>query len=101
MTTLQPGTRLRSQTCATEVIVIRPGTGTVELTCGGAPRVALGTDAATTPPAPGLDTGSAIGKRYHADAGLEVLVTRGGAGTLADGAAPLLVKTAKPLPASD
>lgn len=106
MSALQPGTRLRSQTCATEVVVVRPGTGTVVLTCGGAPMIPLGAIAATSgpgAPAAGLDTGSAVGKRYYADADptVEVLVTKGGAGTLADGAVPLLVRSAKPLPASD
>jgi hypothetical protein len=32
---LKPGTRLRSQVCSTEVIVVRPPTAEIQLTCGG------------------------------------------------------------------
>jgi hypothetical protein len=100
---LKPGGRYRSQVCATEVIVVRPVPGDVDLTCGGAAMV----DLAETPPeggepAPGLDTGNVTGKRYTDEEGnLEILVTKNGAGTLAIGTAPLQTKEAKPLPASD
>lgn len=102
--TLAAGARLRSQICTTEVIVVRPGTGTVALTCGGVPMVAL--DAAPGMPAePDADllSGTAVGKRYSAvaDPALEVLVTKAGRGTLGDGAEPMVLKTAKSLPASD
>ncbi|OYD61474.1 hypothetical protein [Rhodococcus sp. OK302] len=104
LTTLASGARLRSQACTTEVIVIRPGTGVVQVTCGGQPMV----DVDATIPAglvvdPNLNSGNVIGKRYTADADptMEVLVTKAGAGTLADGSNPLIVKTAKNLPASD
>ena len=43
-----------------------------------------------------------MGKRYTEDTGaLEVLVTKPGAGTLAIGTTPLVLKDSKPLPASD
>lgn len=43
-----------------------------------------------------------LGKRYkQADGELEVLVTKAGAGVLAAGGAPLVLKDSKPLPASD
>ena len=100
---LKPGTRLRSQVCTTEVIVVRPPASAVELTCGGHPMVAL-----DVPPESGLiliDVGggpSELGKRYTGtDESLEVLVTKAGAGTLADGGVPLVLKAAKPLPSSD
>ena len=35
MVELRPGARFQSTVCATEVIVVK-GTGTAELTCGGA-----------------------------------------------------------------
>lgn len=101
---LRPGIRLRSQTCTTEIVVIRPGQGTVQLTCGGEPMIDLASQAAGShPAAAGLDTGSALGKRYTAasDDTFEVLVTKAGAGTLADGVTPLIFKEAKPLPSSD
>jgi hypothetical protein len=42
-----------------------------------------------------------MGKRYVDDAGAEVLVTKAGTGTLSIGTVPLVIKEAKPLPASD
>lgn len=101
---LTPGLRLRSQVCTTEVIVVRPPATMVELTCGGAPLVPLTQDGMTTgTPAHGLDAGTQLGKRYTSDTdgALEVLVTKPGAGTLADGLVPLTMKQAKPLPSSD
>lgn len=102
-TALRPGVRLRSQTCATEVIVVRPGAGTVALTCGGEPMIDHAASPAGLEPAATLAGGTQVGKRYTAEADptVEVLVTKAGAGTLADGAVPLVVKTARPLPASD
>lgn len=101
---LKPGARLRSQVCSTEVIVVRLPASALDLRCGGVPMVALGTDVADgQQPAPGLDAGSQLGKRYTAadDEGLEILVTKAGAGTLSAGDAPLVLKQAKPLPSSD
>jgi hypothetical protein len=101
---LKPGLRLRSQVCTTEVIVVRPPAQDLELACGGKPMVELGTEVdAAASPAPGLDTGTLMGKRYTTedDSTLEVLVTKAGAGTLAAGDAPLVQKDAKPLPSSD
>lgn len=102
-TALRTGARLRSQVCTTEVIVVRPGAGTVSLTCGGQPMVDLADTATAGSPAAGLDGGALLGKRYTAPADdtLELLVTKAGAGTLGDGQTPLVLKEAKPLPASD
>ncbi len=100
---LKPGQRMRSQVCDTEVIVIRPS-DSIELTCGGREMVELaGAGAPAGEIAPGLDAGNQLGKRYTAvaDEGFEVLVTKAGRGTLADGGTPLTVKQAKPLPSSD
>jgi len=99
---LTPGSRLRSQTCTTEVVIVRGAEVAGELVCGGAPLVAI--DALVAEggvPAAGLDAGTQIGKRYTDGGGLEVLVTKAGAGTLAIGAEPLTVKDARPLPSSD
>jgi hypothetical protein len=98
---LKPGLRLYSQVCTTQVLVIRPGARTVELSCGGAPMVTTATSTGT--PAAGLAGGNQIGKRYSAvaDDTFEVLVVKPGAGTLCDGGEPLSAKQAKPLPASD
>ena len=98
---LKPGTKLMSAVCETQVIVVRaPGTE-VELGCGGAPLI--GTDG--TPSGeidPALSDGTLIGKRYaEEELGLELLCTKGGAGTLTCNGVVLDVKGAKPLPASD
>lgn len=102
---LKSGQRLRSQVCTTEVIVVRVPADDLELTCGGAPMVELGTEVAEGgTPAPGLDDGTLLGKRYttdDADGTLELLVTKGGAGTLAGNGVPLVTKESKPLPSSD
>jgi hypothetical protein len=100
---LKVGARLRSQVCETEVIVVRLGGDPVELTCGGHPMLGLAADPATgLTPADGLDGGSLLGKRYTAaDTDIELLVTKAGKGTLANGNEPLVLKEAKPLPSSD
>jgi hypothetical protein len=96
------GTRLQSQVCDTQVIIVRATDALADLRIGGAPAVALGEepDSALT-----LDTtlagGTQMGKRYVAADGAEVLVTKAGTGTLTIGATPLELKEAKPLPASD
>jgi hypothetical protein len=99
----KPGTRYRSQVGDTEIVVVRAPSDEVELTIGGQP--VLGLDEAKPEggaPAPGLDEATPVGKRYTDEAGtIEVLVTKAGAGTLALSGAPLSLKTAKPLPASD
>jgi hypothetical protein len=99
--TVKSGERFRSQVCSTEVIVIRAAE--VSLTCGGHPLIALeqSPDLALDI-APWLASGSTIGKRYtDVNQVLEILVTRSGQGTLADGTTPLVLKSSKPLPASD
>lgn len=103
MSELKVGARLRSQVCDTEVIIVRLGDPSVELTCGGHPMLGLGEEAgATVAPKDGLDGGSLLGKRYTApDTDIEVLVTKAGTGTLGLGTEPLVVKDAKPLPSSD
>ncbi len=101
---LKPGLRLRSQACSTEVIVVRVPSSQVSLCCGGAPMVPFGAEMpARRQPAPGLGGGTLLGKRYTSpsDDSLEVLVTKAGAGQLTDGGTPLVVREAKPLPASD
>lgn len=98
---LTPGMRLRSQVCATEAIVVKAAQ--VSITCGGHPMIPH----ADTPPDdlspdPDLSGGNQLGKRYtDATGALEIMITKQGGGTLADGATPLVIKDAKPLPSSD
>jgi len=99
---LRTGARLRSQVCATEVIVLRAPAEDVELTCGGHPMVDR-SDPATVPGGPITDApGTRLGKRYTREAAdVELLVTAAGDGALCIGQEPLRVKEATPLPSSD
>lgn len=99
---IKNGTRLQSQVCDTQVIVVRSSDALDDLRAGGAPMVPVGgeVDAALTLD-PALSDGALMGKRYVDDGGAELLVTKAGAGTLSIGTTPLNIKEAKPLPASD
>jgi hypothetical protein len=99
---LKPGTRLRSQACSTEVIVVRPPAQTVAVCCGGAPMVPAGDPGEEHPLDAGHQAGTLLGKRYaDHDSGIELLCTKAGEGSLSLGGAPLPMKDAKPLPSSD
>lgn len=99
---IKNGTRLQSQVCDTQVIVVRSADSLEDLRVGGAPVVPLGSDVdAGLTIDPDLSDGTLMGKRYVDDTGAEVLVTKAGAGTLSIGVTPLTIKEAKPLPASD
>ena len=96
---MKPGTRLKSAADDTEVMVIRTGGGTIE--CGGAPMGdAKPADAAALDP--NFSTGTLMGKRYvDADGQYELLCVKPGKGSLSVDGVALVVKDAKPLPASD
>lgn len=99
---IKTGMRLQSQVCQTQVIVVKVGAALEDLRCGGQPMVPLGGEHAIVgQPDPSLAQGAVMGKRYVDGGGAEVLVTKGGDGTLSVGATPLELKEAKPLPASD
>jgi hypothetical protein len=99
---IKTGTRLKSQVCDTQVIVIKASDGLKDLRAGGAPMVELGADGDSSAALdPNFAGGAVMGKRYVDDAGAEVLVTKAGAGTLSVGDVPMSLKEAKPLPASD
>jgi hypothetical protein len=101
---LRSGLRLASQVCATEIIVVRPGSETLSLWCGGVPMRERGSaHSSDAAPEANKMRGSLLGKRYThpEDSSLEVLVTAGGEGTLSAGGHDLVVKETKPLPASD
>lgn len=100
---IRTGERLRSAVCTTEVIVVKAPSEDVEVCCGGAPMAALDAGpAAVRAPDPELAEGSLLGKRYaEDDLGLELLVTKGGEGTLSVGERPLTIRGAKKLPSSD
>lgn len=99
---LKPGTRLRSAVCTTEVIVVKSPSAPVEIECGGAPMLPATEQPAGGVVDPARAEGTLIGKRYvHEAAGLEVLCTKAGDGSLSAGGDLLPQKDAKPLPSSD
>jgi hypothetical protein len=100
---LKAGSRLKSAVDETEVVVVRPPSSPVDLRCGGHPMHAAGEDGPVGLELdPGFAEGTLLGKRYaDADAGIELLCTKAGKGTLSIGDQPLPLKDAKPLPSSD
>ena len=98
---LRPGDQLASSVCAARVVVIRvPDGGHPVIECGGRPMIAGAPGAKPSPAGP--DAATLIGKRYvDATGSLEVLCTSSGTGALTCDGAPMALKEAKPLPASD
>lgn len=101
--TLKPGTRLFCAACPTEMIVVKAPADPVDVRIGGHPALTDAADrdasAAVSTPA---DAKPAMGKRYvDDDDTLELLCTKAGDGAPAIGDALLVLKDAKPLPASD
>jgi len=95
---MKPGTRLKSAACSTEVVIIKGGDGAIE--CGGSPMA----EDASGDGAPTADfaAGSIVGKRYvNALGTVELLCVKPGPGSLALDGVALVLKEAKPLPASD
>ena len=100
---LKPGSRWKSVVCDTEVVVVRPPKTQISLECGGQLMVA---HAAAKPEglelSPDHASGSQMGKRFADEgSGIEVLCSKGGAGSLAIDGQALGAKDAKKLPASD
>jgi hypothetical protein len=99
---IKNGTRLQSQVCDTQVIVVRTADSLDDLRAGGARMVPIDSQKASDVALdPAFSDGNAMGKRYVDETGAEVLVTKSGAGTLSIGTTALTLKEAKPLPASD
>lgn len=103
MMQLTVGARLRSVVCDTEVIVVRAPEEDLDLRCGGHPMAPMeGASPNGASIEPSFASGTTIGKRYGGDdLGVELLVTKGGAGSLSIGADALPVKDPKRLPTSD
>jgi hypothetical protein len=96
---VKPGTKLKSAVCDAEVMIIRCGKGIIE--CGGSAM------AETKPEALGEISadhanGLLMGKRYLDAAGtFELLCVKPGKGSLSVDGTAMIIKEAKPLPASD
>lgn len=100
---LTAGLRLRSAVCPTEVVVVKPPSGEVDLRCGGVAivRIDVGVQDSAVPQE-GFSQGTQLGKRYvHSESGLEVLCTKAGEGSLSVNKVVLSTQQAKTLPASD
>jgi uncharacterized protein YfaP (DUF2135 family) len=97
------GQTLASAVDATTVVVVRRPDVDLDVTCGGLPMVdAKDPAAGGGTPDPAQSAGSQLGKRYVDIAGaVELLCTKAGTGTLAVNGAPLTIKAAQALPASD
>jgi hypothetical protein len=103
---LRPGEQLASTACSTRVVVIRaPAQQRPLIACGGSPMVSgadVSAAAAQQTPSAGTGAATLIGKRYvDATETVELLCTSSGAGVLSCDGAPMTIKAAKPLPASD
>jgi hypothetical protein len=97
------GTRLKSAVCTTEVIVVKSPKGSGVVLCGGSPMLDVREEPAIGgAPVPDAMDGTQLGKRYvDEQAGLEVLCTKQGDGSLALDDRPLEIQGAKALPPSD
>lgn len=102
MMELKPGSRWRSAVCTAEMVVVRPPNAPGVLQCGGVAVQPLGDASAGGDIHPDHAVGVLIGKRYTDPvSGIEVLGAKAGKGSLAFDGRPLVLKEAKPLPASD
>ena len=100
---LKPGVRLLCSGSTSEFIVVRAD-GEYELSLGGnLPLLSRGDPQNEPSPLPGWSEGALLGKRYISDDhnSLELLCTKAGSGVPGLNGAPLTIKDAKPLPASD
>ncbi len=96
------GASLSSTVDQTTVVVVRWPDADLDLACGGAAMVEGKSAEATGTPDPALSDGTLLGKRYaDEDAGVELLCTKAGTGTLTLNGIALPIRAAKPLPASD
>jgi hypothetical protein len=99
---IKPGSRWKSRVCSAEAVLVRPPSSDGVPQCGGVDMVPSGADAAPAEIVAGHDGGCAVGKRYRSDAaGIELLCTKAGVGSLGFGGEALVPVEAKKLPSSD
>jgi len=98
---LKVGARLHGAACSTEVVVVKAAGAPVDLRCGGEPLSESPVDA-KVPLAEQDGEPTLLGKRYvDEETGIELLAVKAGDGALSVDGRLLVVKGAKPLPASD
>ena len=96
---MKVGTKLRSVVGTTEVVVTRAPSAEVTLSCAGS---SLAEDGAGAESSSGADSDILLGKRYVDEtSGIELLCSKPGPGPLQVDGRELVIKGAKPLPASD
>jgi hypothetical protein len=100
---LKPGSRWKSVVCDTEVVVVRAVKEPAELQCGGHPMAPHNAEKpAGLAISAEFSAGTQPGKRFADEVtGLEILATKGGAGSLSIDGRAIGAKEAKKLPASD
>jgi hypothetical protein len=100
---IKPGSRWKSAVCDAQMVVVRPPKVPGDLQCGGMVVIDLNDSATASGDVhPDHGGGVLIGKRYtDVESGIEVLGAKAGKGSLAFDGRPLMLKDAKPLPASD
>ena len=99
---IKAGSRLACPDCTVELVVVRPPSTGVVLTCGGVAVVEAGGDRPGSGHADAAGEGTLVGKRYaDEESGIEVLCAKPGPGTLAVDGREVPIKGAKPLPSSD
>ena len=97
---LKAGTRLQSQVCSTEVMVIKCG-DVAAVECGGHAMSDTGQDVSGSIEA-GFADGTQVGKRYvNESQSLELLCVKAEDGSLSVDGTKLSVKESKQLPSSD
>jgi hypothetical protein len=99
---IKNGTRLQSQVCDTQVIVVKAAESLDDLRCGGQPMLPLDAERpADAAPDPAFADGAVMGKRYVDEGGGLVLDPWAGGVSHSVATTALALKEAKPLPASD
>ncbi len=101
---LKPGSRWKSVTCDTEVVVVRPPKNATDQVpeCGGYPMVPQGEAFTAEKPKGKEEQGTLLGKRYTSEQeGLELLCTKGGDCLVHFAGKPLTLVESKKLPSSD
>ncbi|MEX1217194.1 MAG: hypothetical protein WEA11_01585 [Acidimicrobiales bacterium] len=99
---IKAGSRLACPECSVELVVVRPPSAAVVLSCGGVAVVEASADRPGGGHGGGSGEGTLVGKRYaDEESGIEVLCAKPGPGTLAADGREVPIKGAKPLPSSD
>lgn len=99
---IKAGSKLACPECSAELVVVKPPSGPIALTCGGSAVVEAGADRPGGGHGEAAGEGTLVGKRYaDDDSGLEVLCAKPGPGSLAADGREMPIKGAKPLPSSD